>query len=802
VASSLNPGDVTVKLESKIQNPKFKIGALLSVFVALATLYSVVVPPFEASDELWHYPMVKHIADNWALPVQDPENVGPWRQEGSQPPLYYFIAAVATFWIDTSDVETVRRLNPHADNGIATPDGNVNLISHNPDAESFPWRGATLAVHLIRFLSVLMGAATVYLTYHLALELLPNHPDVALVAAAINAFTPMFVFISGAVNNDNLVAPLCSLALFLMVRIIKRTKDERQKTNPESQVTFHVSRFTILGLTVGLALLTKESAGGLVLLTALTVTFVAWRERSLRAFLVGGLASGLPTVLIAGWWYWRNWRLYGDLTGQNVFIEILGQRDVPADLAQLWRERISFMRGYWGNFGGLNVPMPDWVYTAFDALLLLAALGLLLTLLRHAQCTNLPIYQHLPWLLTLLWPALVVVLWITWAATTWSSQGRLVFSAISVWSLLLALGARASLAPTKNLRSSVSPALHPQRHLPSKQGGAGGASVISVPLFFFLVSLVAPFAWIRPAYARPPALTDAQVAAIPNRVDAVFFHPAGGQLKLLGYAAPVAAAYPGQQVPVTLYWEAVEPFQRDYSVFLHLVDEYDLIAAQRDAFPGMGTLSTQWLKPGYRWSERRVLTLPDTAYSPNQTVFEVGLYDYATDERLAVVDATGQIAGDHVRFGRVNVLVKDPADWPNPISVDFGGQMELIGYDLDRRALRAGETATLSLYWRARRSIKTNYSISTQFVDALQVKAAQKDAWPLDGAAPTSIWKPGEVIEERRELTVFEGALPGVYDVYVTAYPADDPQELLVVTPPGGRLQTNHVVLTTVRVLP
>jgi hypothetical protein len=72
VASSLNPGDVTVKLESKIQNPKFKIGALLSVFVALATLYSVVVPPFEASDELWHYPMVKHIADNWALPVQDP----------------------------------------------------------------------------------------------------------------------------------------------------------------------------------------------------------------------------------------------------------------------------------------------------------------------------------------------------------------------------------------------------------------------------------------------------------------------------------------------------------------------------------------------------------------------------------------------------------------------------------------------------------------------------------------------------------------------------------------------------------
>jgi hypothetical protein len=32
----------------------------------------------------------------------------------------------------------------------------------------------------------------------------------------------MFLFISGAVNNDNLVVPLCSLALLMMVRIANR----------------------------------------------------------------------------------------------------------------------------------------------------------------------------------------------------------------------------------------------------------------------------------------------------------------------------------------------------------------------------------------------------------------------------------------------------------------------------------------------------------------------------------------------------------------------------------------------------
>jgi hypothetical protein len=787
-----------VRTALRVLNPESRIHLLLVAFIALSALYSIVVPPFEASDELWHYPMVKYITDNWALPVQDPENVGPWRQEGSQPPLYYFIGALATFWIDTSDIDVVRHLNPHADNGIATPDGNINLITHHPDAESFPWKGTTLAVHLVRFLSVLMGAATVYLTYRLSLELMPHRPNVVLAAAAINAFTPMFLFISGAVNNDNLVIPLCSLALLFMVRLIKLTKDEGRRTNPDSRLTTHASRLTShvscfipLGVVVGLALLTKESAGGLILLTALTVAYVSWRERSPRTFLIGGLTTGGATLLIAGWWYLRNWQLYGDFLGQNVFIEILGQRDVPANLAQLWRERVSFIRGYWGNFGGLNVPMPEWVYTVLNLFLVLAAVGLLLALLvriwtliqsRHSRKSSSSQTRKLvPWLIVLLWPVLVVALWITWARTTWSSQGRLVFSAISVWSLLLALGwhSLTNLLP-RSLRT---------------------LALISAPLFLFAISVVAPWAWIRPAYARPPQLTEAQITAISRRVDAVFFHPAGGQLKFLGYDAPLQAAYPGQSVPVTLYWDAIQPFNQDYSIFLHLVDAHDLLTAQRDAFPGMGTLSTQWLKSGQRWAERRVLVLPETAFSPNQTAFEVGLYDYNTGERLAVVEAGGQITGDNVRFSQLDVQAR-PGEVPNPIHVELGGEMELVGYDLDRRALRPGEVATLTLYWRGQRLMETNYSISAQFVDEHGVKAAQKDAWPFDGGRPTSLWEPGTLIEEPRQLVIFDDALSGVYDVYVAVYPSDDPEALLVVTPPGGRLQSDHVVLTTIRVLP
>jgi len=98
--------------------------------------------------------------------------------------------------------------------------------------------------------------------------------------------------------------------------------------------------------------------------------------------------------------------------------------------------------------------------------------------------------------------------------------------------------------------------------------------------------------------------------------------------------------------------------------------------------------------------------------------------------------------------------------------------------------------------------MEVNYSISTQFVDGIGVKAAQKDAWPLDGAAPTSLWEPGRLVEEPRELAIFNDTPPGVYNVYVAVYPSGDPESLLVVTPSGGRLQTDHVVLTTIRVLP
>jgi 4-amino-4-deoxy-L-arabinose transferase-like glycosyltransferase len=756
--------DQETKMNERME--KRLLAVILGLFVLLSATYSVVVPPFEASDELWHYPMVKYIADHWSLPVQDPANVGPWRQEGSQPPLYYFLGALATFWIDTSDMAQVRHLNPHVDNGVATPDGNINLVVHHPAREAFPWRGTVLAVHLVRFLSILMGAAAVTLTYLIVREVLPDEPALALGAAAIHAFTPMYVFISGSVNNDNLVIPLASLALLMLLKKIN-SQPQFSVIRPWSLVVSYLP----LGFVLGLATLAKTTAVLLTLLTALVVTVRAMRRRSWLEFLVGGLATLIPFLLIVGWWCLRNFQLYGDLTGFNMFLVILGTRDVPADVAQMWRERYSFAAGYWGNFGGLNVPMASWVYAVLNALVIVAALGLIILLLRKIKTKSYLVLCPSSFVLCFLWGLGIFLSWLLWwSRITWSSQGRLVFPAISVWSLLLALGL-AGWLPSRWRRWAV--------------------AVFAI--FLLGLAAAALFAWIRPAYALPEPLTAAQVDAISHRVEADF----GGVMRLLGYDLEAESVKPGGQVGVTLYWEALTPTEHDHTVFVHLLGEHDRTVAQRDTFPGLGLLSTTWLDPGFRWADRYVVPVDANAYTPDEAQIEVGLYDTLSEVRLITNNDD-----DNVRFGRVKIRGR-PGQAPNPISVNFGDRMELVGYELSELAARPGETITLTLHWRGLRAMETNYTISAQLVDKTQRKAAQRDGWPLDGDAPTAAWKPGQKIAEARSLTIFPDAPPGVYDVRIAVYVLEEEKIVhLPVISEGGQMLSNYVALTRVRVTP
>jgi hypothetical protein len=717
--------------------------------------------------------MVKYLADHRSLPVQEAGVETAWRQEGSQPPLYYALCALLTGWIDTSDLDEVRRLNPHADNGKITEDGNINLIVHAPDGTRLRWRGTMLAIHLIRLLSVLMGAGTVYLGYRLPLEIWPDRWGLALAAAALTAFNPMFLFISGAVNNDNLAMLLCALGIWLLVRLVKRH-------GVEKRLPAHVWWWDVvlLGLVLGLAVLTKTSAMGLLPLTALAISFVALRQGAWQRFFGGGVVTAGLVALIAGWWFARNAVLYdGDWLGLERFVQVLGYRVPPATLRQLWSERVGFLMAYWGLFGGVNLPMPGWIYIVLNAALVLSGIGLLIGTARQSARVAWrsrplgnwrvclaglsPVYVQV--LLLALWPIVVFVSWAGWATQTWSSQGRLVFSAITAWSAWMAVGL-GELWPN-------------QRQARRAQVRSVGGGVWA--LFMLLVSAWVPLGVIAPAYRAP--LLAAGEAALPARV---LRADVGGQMRLLGYDLDgvgvdgLLEARPGDPVRLSLYWEAQTEMDRDWSIFFHVLDaDLDLVLATRDRYPGQGLVATSEMARGQRWIDRYVIWLDETIFAPSRAVLEVGLYDLSTGERPPVLLEQGQakVVDNALRFEPFEIEAS-PGEVPNPLSYAMENKMALVGWNVEPRVVTAGGTIGLTLYWDALAPMGTDYQVSTQVVRADQLKAAQLDAAP--SGLPTSVWAKGDRIVDRRELIIDPNALPGGYDILVSVYSWEGPDTI------------------------
>lgn len=740
--------------------------ALLLAYLVLAVIYSVVTPIFEVSDELWHYPMVQYVATNgFSLPSPSPD--APWRQEGGQPPLYYLAAALLTAPIDTSDLPFIRRVNPHADIGTIMADGNANMITHRVEAEAFPWQGAVLAVHIARFFSIALSFATLLVTEQLARAIFPNWPLVALGALALNAFLPMFLFISASVNNDNLSNLLGNLLTLLIVRLLK--------TPTAPSLRFYV----LLGVVTGAGLLAKLNIGFLIPLVALALLLVSVRLRSIRPLLVGGLISGVLTVVIAGWWYLRNAQLYGDPTGLSAFLDTVGRRFPPANMTQLWAERHSFTQAYWGFFGGVNVPMPDTLYLILNIFggLTLASAGIYLLVLVLRKRTDRRLNEWLALGVTIAWPLITFVSYLRWTAETQASQGRLVFGALSSLSLWMAVGLLWPLAARF-------------------QRVALGLMIAG----FGSLALLVPFAVIAPAYAQPVPI----VTSITEPL-AVFIEPDGThEIKLLDAEVVTETIHPEETVIVNTIWQLDQPLTRDWSLFVHLNTADGVIISQRDVYPGGGRLATSDPRPdGLTWENPIAIRVPITPYAPNTLSVTLGWYDLSTGERLQLADGS-----ETVTIGTLSLEPREDASGesvPNPMHINFARQIELVGYELSTLSPAAGEEVELTLYWRGLQPVSTNYTVFVHIIDPRTSNTvAGSDAWPAAGNAPTSSWVPGELVEDRHTLTVNADAPPDIYEIEVGLYvllPDGSYTRPRIVTADGG-MANDYLYLTRVRVMP
>lgn len=703
-----------------------RLSILLIAYAVLAVLYSVVTPIFEAPDENYHFGMIQHIAETGQLPVQDMQHRTPWMQEGSQPPLYYLLSApLAAVIPDALNVPYPLDRNPHAQIGIGLARINRNVFIHTR-AESFPWRGVPLAVHLIRLLSVAFGAWTIFCIAQTAHFVLLNN-TLALIAAAFVAFNPMFLFIHASINNDTLVTALSATALWLIMRLI---------LSPPAQ---HRRREIVL-LSVVLALSALSKLSGLTLYgiagTALLIRLIK-RQSTLRQTLVDGVIITIGFSVIAAWWYVRNLQLYSDLTGLGVMMQLVDPRTAPYTLQTMLAEMQGLRISSWGLFGWLNVITPDAFLVLMDVLTALALIGGVIgtvRVIRAKRWDRLLAFGILGVLLLI-----VTVSLINWTRLTPGTQGRLLFPALPALAILSAFG-----------WGNVRPLF---------------AKLAIVPLIF--MAGLAPLTIISRAYMSPP-----MIAAVPNEAHKIAVH--FDQITVRGYK--VGSAAPGDALPVTLYYQGT-PDPRNLSLFLTAYDCHKNVIGKLDSYPGGGNLPTSQWQTDALYADSYAIPIAahaamQTLQTPCQPYIEFGWWEFASKTYLR--EATSGAQSVTVRGG----ALVDPLDSAAQPAIrqmaQFGGAIRLNGYTLDTNTLKAGSTLHLTLNWEALTTINEDFTVFVHLERSDHVLIGQSDAPPLNNDYPTSVWAIGRAFNDPHDIPLKADAPAGTYQIAIGLYRADD----------------------------
>lgn len=123
------------------------------------------------------------------------------------------------------------------------------------------------------------------------------------------------------------------------------------------------------------------------------------------------------------------------------------------------------------------------------------------------------------------------------------------------------------------------------------------------------------------------------------------------------------------------------------------------------------------------------------------------------------------------RQKQMYILKAPPSDIAFPNSATFkgdGGEIELLGADVEPKELKAGGEYQLTLYFRAVKPTATPQKIfvHTEAYGGPRMRSGA-DHDPVLGKYPTNQWKPGEIIVDVFNAKLGKKALPGVSKIHV-----------------------------------
>jgi len=745
---------------------------ILLLYLLITIGYGIANPLFEAPDEHSHYFTAQYIADNRRLPVVEADYDEWMGQEAAQPPLYYLLGAPIVAAVGAVGAREQVWLNPFASIGDASALNNLNWVVHTP-AEDWPWTGFALAAHLLRLVSTLFGLGTLLCIYAAGRLLWPDDTVPALLATALVAFLPQFNFIHATITNDTLITLLASATLVQLLDLWRRSG--RGEAWPWT-------RLALLGLTIGLAALSKTAGILLLVYSLVFLAVVAWGDGHLRRLAPALALAGGLAVVVAGWLWLRNASLYGDPTAANQFIRLAGG-DRNASVVKVLGETDGLLVSLVAVFGWFSLRAPDWVYWVWGAIVALALIGALACLVgwarsarekssdpagRQSSRRTTPL-----WLVALMlagWLVLVYAGLFSFMLRTEAAQGRLLFPAI----LPIALGVAWGLV------------------------GSGGCAArrlqrtvrrfAAVPVLLALATTLACLVLVvQPSYARPPVVDGIPADAtrvLPQLIDR------GQGLSLLAARSETDAARPGEVVWLTLYWRAdvpaapasdggetgeeapppelvIEVFGRDGERIANL-----------HGYHGRGQYPATLWSPGAIIADRFPLRVDPATRAPVLARVFARLADGLPGIEVATVKVV-------------------PAAWPvapETTLAELGDHIALAGTVISPPTAQPGETVIVNVRWYVPRGVPgTDYTTLVHLGQPDRVPLVTGDQPPLSGAYPTRAWQVGETIEDAYRLTLPDDLPRGRYPIWIGMYDPATGERLAATV--DGEPQPNNVVL-------
>jgi len=129
----------------------------------------------------------------------------------------------------------------------------------------------------------------------------------------------------------------------------------------------------------------------------------------------------------------------------------------------------------------------------------------------------------------------------------------------------------------------------------------------------------------------------------------------GEEFSLLGYSLIDQEVEPGGVMRLILYWKARKGLERDYKVFIHLLDERGQLVAQRDSQPQGGSKPTNSWESGEEIEDHYGVWLGEGVL-PGEYELVMGLYESSTGQRLPTFDGEGRrLPEDTIPLGKVRV---------------------------------------------------------------------------------------------------------------------------------------------------